>query len=138
LPTAAAPAAQLASFVPPPEDRFAEIAQRPLFVPERRPQADAELQKPTHDPNPPTLIVQGVVLTGGRHYAIIQHGNPPKLEDLSEGATVEGWQIESIAADQIALRAGAAHIEFPIGKPAAAAPSRPAPPRAAARRPFDE
>ncbi len=137
LPASAAPSAQLASYVPPPADRFAEIAQRPLFVPERRPQLDAELQKPTPAPGPPTLVVQGVVLTGDRHYAIIQHGNPPKLEDLSEGAIVDGWQIESIAADRIALRAGAAHLEFPVGKSAVAAPPRAAAP-AARRNPFDE
>jgi general secretion pathway protein N len=130
---AAAAAAPLARYVPPPEDRFAEIAQRPLFVPERRPQQDVAPQKPIPAPNPPTLMVQGVVLTEGHHYAIIQHGNPPKLDDLSEGATVDGWQIESIDSDRIALRAGAAEIEFPVGKPATAAPAR-AQPRPVLRR----
>ncbi len=80
LPEAAAPAAaqtagwaQLASYVAPPEVGFAEIAQRPLIVADRRPQLDAELHKSAPAPSPPTLIVQGVVLTGGQHYAIIQH-----------------------------------------------------------------
>ena len=90
VPAAGVPAAQLASYVPPPEDRFAEIAQRPLFVPERRPQLDAELQKPTPAPNPPTLIVQGVVLTGARHYAIIQHGNPPQARGAVGGRDHRG------------------------------------------------
>ena len=137
-PAAAAPAAQPASYTPPPEGRYAEIAQRPLFIPERRPQQDVE-QKPVPPPVAPSLMVQGVVLTTERHYAIIQHGNPPKLDDLSEGESVDGWQIERIDTDKIALRSGAARLEFPVGKPpAGAAPPFRGQPRPPGRNTFQD
>ena len=118
-PAAAAPAAAaLATFEPPPAERFAEIAQRPLFVPDRRPQQDADSASSAPPPNAPALAVQGVVLSREGRYAVIQHGTPPKLDAIAEGATVEGWRIESIDAKRIALRAGAATIEYPIGKSA--------------------
>ncbi len=48
---------------------------------------------------------------------------------------IEGWQIERIYVDRIALRSGTASLDVPIGKPAPdAAPSRAVPPRAPARR----
>ena len=124
--TAAPVAAELASFVPPPAERFTEIAQRPLFVPDRRPQPDDEASRTAMPLNAPSLMVQGVVLSREGRYAVIQHGNPPKLEAVAEGATVDGWKIESMDAHRIALRAGTATIEFPIGKPAKAAPQAPA------------
>lgn len=124
---AAAPVTtELASFVPPPVERFAEIAARPLFVPERRPQDDAEAAKAVPPPNAPVLTVQGVVLSAERRYAVIQHGIPPKLDALAEGATVEGWKIESIDTNRIALRAGAATVEVAVGKPNKGAAPRPA------------
>ena len=131
-PPAAAPpaAAPLATFEPPPAERFAEIAQRPLFLPERRPQQDNESAMP---PNAPALAVQGVVLSPEGRYAVIQHGTPPKLDAIAEGATIEGWHIESINAKRIALRAGTATVEFPVGKPAKGA-ARPAIQQARASR----
>ena len=128
---AAAPAAAtLASFVPPPAERFAEIAQRPLFVPERRAQQDSEPSKPLPPPVAPALNVQGVVLSPEGRYAVIQHGNPPKLEAIAEGASVEGWRIEHIEAHRIAIRAGPQIIEVAVGKP-----GKDAPPHAAQQPP---
>jgi hypothetical protein len=115
---ASSAANELTKFVPPPAQRFAEIADRPLFLPERRPQLDAEPQVQAPAPMVPTLAVQGVVLTDNRRYAVIQHGNPPKLESISEGMTVDGWKVESIAWNKIALRSGAATVEIAVGKTA--------------------
>jgi len=137
-PAAAGPAAaaELASFVPPPTERFAEIAQRPLFVPERRPQQDSEPPKPVPPPVAPALVVQGVVLLPEGRYAVIQHGNPPKLEAVAEGATVEGWRVVHIEAHRIAISAGTATLEVAVGKPGKDAPPRGAPQGPAARHGF--
>jgi hypothetical protein len=105
-----------ARFVPPPADRFSEIAERPLFVPGRRPQPDEAAAAPTPAPPRPTLVVQGVVLTPERRYAVIRHGNPPKLDSISEGATVDGWKVTSIDTDRIVLSAAAATVEFEVAK----------------------
>jgi hypothetical protein len=121
-PAAPAAATDLPRYVPPPLGRFAEIAERPLFVPDRRPQRppDAAPAGP-----PPLLTVQGVVLTNDRQYAVIQHGNPSKLESVAEGATVEGWVVETIDRDHIALASGTRRVEVPVGKPAASTPRPP-------------
>ena len=128
-PASAPPPAAAASFDPPPLPRFAEIAERPLFLPGRRPQADdVEPAKPTAALKPPALAVQGVVLSPERRYAVIAHGNPVKYDAVAEGDTVEGWRVDSIDRDRVALSAGDAKVEVPVGKfdksRAAAAPGR--------------
>jgi general secretion pathway protein N len=118
-PPSAAPAVapRLASFDPPPADAFSEIAERPLFIPDRRPQFDAEPARPTPAPVPPSLLVEGVVLAPERHYAVIRHGAPPRLDSVSEGETIDGWTVASIDRSRVTLRAGNATIEFAVGKP---------------------
>lgn len=107
-------AASLASFVPPPASDFAEIAARPLFLPDRRPPPEAEQSKAP--PPPPSLTVEGVVIAPGQHYAVIAHGNPPKLESVTEGAMIDGWEVENIARDLVSLRAGSDSMAIPVGK----------------------
>jgi general secretion pathway protein N len=123
-PPAATPAVtpRLASFEPRPASAFDEIAERPLFIPDRRPQQDTEPAKAAPPPVPPTLLVEGVVLSPGRHYAVIQHGNPPRLDSVSEGETVDGWTVASIDRDRVSLRSGTATLDFAVGKSARAAP----------------
>jgi hypothetical protein len=103
-------------------------------VPDRRPQRDVEPPKPVIPPVAPTLAVQGVVLSADQHFAIIQHGTPPKLEAVGEGATVDGWRVDSIDRNRVALSAGAATIEFQVGKKGA--PAKPVTRPGAARRGF--
>jgi type II secretory pathway component PulC len=114
-PSAAAAAAQ--SYDPPSIVQYAEIAARPLFLPGRRPQADDGNAAPKPAPRPPTLTVQGVVLSPDRRYAVITHGNPLKNESFREGDTVEGWHIDSIDRKRVALSQGGAKVEVAIGKP---------------------
>jgi hypothetical protein len=130
-PAAAAQAtdAPLARFEPPPASRYLEIAERPLFIPDRRPQPGVEAKPPAPPPAAPVLLVEGVVLSQEHRYAVIQHGNPPKLESVAEGAMIDGWQVEHIDPGAISLRSGTAAVEYPVGKPNAQAPqpNRPRP-----------
>jgi hypothetical protein len=106
---------ELASFAPAPPARYDEVTARPLFLPDRRPQLQAEPAKPPLPP--PAFRIQGVVLSPERRSAIVEHGNPPKLDSVTEGATIEGWRVESIGRDRVSLRAGAASAEIPVGDP---------------------
>ena len=114
--------AQLASFAPPPSERYDDVTARPLFVPERRPQLQAEPAKPA--PPPPALKLQGVVLSPERRSAIIEHGNPPKFDSVTEGMTIEGWRVESISRDRVSLREGTTTVDVPIGTPGQRPPVR--------------
>jgi hypothetical protein len=116
---AAAPpsgAAAAQSYDPPSIVQYAEIAARPLFLPGRRPQADDGTAASKPAPRPPTLAVQGVVLSLDRRYAVITHGNPIKNDAFREGDTVEGWHIDSIDRKRVALSQGDTKAEVPVGK----------------------
>jgi general secretion pathway protein N len=131
--SAPAPGARAASFDAPPASRYVEIAERPLFIPDRRPQPDVAPASAAPGPPAPALLVQGVVLSPEHRYAVIQHGNPPKLESITVGATVDGWHVERIDAGAVTLRSGATTAEYLVGKPGAPGtqPNRPLPPRRA-------
>jgi hypothetical protein len=111
----------------PPAATFAEVAQRTLFNQARHPDPpDRGRTGPA--PARPNIFLLGVVMTGNTHYALIRHGNPPKLEPLAEGQSVDGWQIQTIASDHITVTSGSASADFLLGggnRPNAAAPSRP-------------
>jgi type II secretory pathway component PulC len=119
----ATPDASPPSYVPPPQSSYDEIAERPLFVPERRPQQDEPPQ--TAASAPPVVVVEGVVLSAEHRYAIIAYGKPAKRESIPEGGTIDGWRVEHIGRDSIALSAGSRAIELPVGK------TDPTPPSAA-------
>jgi general secretion pathway protein N len=102
-------------FTPPPPDRFAVISERPLFVPDRRPQLDANTG--ASSTKPPDVVVEGVVMTQGRTYAVIQHGNPPKLETVSVGADVDGWTVKDINVERVTFEGATATIAVAVAQP---------------------
>jgi hypothetical protein len=119
--------AQVPAITLPPASTFAEITQRPLFGQTRRPDPP-DRGRPGPPPARPTLVLLGTVMTGNTHYALIRHGNPPKLEPLAEGQSVEGWQIQTIASDHVTLTSGSASADFVLGggnRPSAAGPAQP-------------
>lgn len=126
---AADPAADAAApqIVRPTADSFAEITSRPLFVPNRQPQPPDRAPSGPAPPRPNATVL-GIVMTGNTHYALIRHGNPPKLEPLAEGQTVDGWRIQTIANDRVTLRSGSATADFPLGGGAASSSANSRPP----------
>jgi len=98
----------------PPASTFAEITQRPLFGQTRRPEPP-DHGRPGPPPARPNLVLLGTVMTGNTHYALIRHGNPPKVEPLAEGQSLEGWQIQTIANDHVTLISGSASADFMLG-----------------------
>jgi hypothetical protein len=120
-------AAQAPAISLPPAATYAEITQRSLFSQTRRPEPP-DRGRPGPPPARPNLVLLGIALTGNTHYALIRHGNPPKLEQLAEGQSVEGWQIQTVANDHITLTSGSASADFVLGggnRPSAAGPAQP-------------
>ena len=98
----------------PPAATFAELSQRPLFSQSRRPEPP-DRGRPGPPPARPNLALLGIVMSGNTHYALIRHGNPPKLEPLAEGQSIEGWQIQTIGNDHVTLTSGSASADFVLG-----------------------
>lgn len=100
---AAQAAAAPKSFVLAPLQSFSAVAERPLFAPDRRPppQAAADSLGAWS-----ALVLAGIVITPSSRQALIAHGNPPSIVHLEEGQTVDGWTVQSIAADRIVVANG--------------------------------
>ena len=89
------------AFTSPPLESFAEVVSRPLFVPTRR-----MTPPPTSatSPSPSGFALVGVVLSNGAAHALIEHGQPERMERLVEGEDIDGWSVESIRLDRVVLR----------------------------------
>jgi hypothetical protein len=114
------------AFALPPLEAYRAIAARPLFWASRRPIAAAEGAAAA----PSGLTLLGVVEGKGETVALIRHGQPPQVERVHEGATLEGWTVTKVALGGVVLVNGGTEAEL---KPKAAPPA--APPPAASAKP---
>jgi len=125
----------------PPLEAYRAIEARPLFWASRRPIAAAEGAAAA----PSDLALLGVVEGKGETVALIRHGQPPRVERVHEGATVEGWTVTKVALGGVVLVNGGTEAELKpkaapptVTAPAAGAKPAPAPARQSARtRPGD-
>src|SRR5690348_5221369 len=84
---------------PPPIDPLvAKILARPLFSPDRRP-----LESPrSTEADLKDKRLAGIVIEPNRRFAIFAVTGAKPLT-VTEGDNVDGWRVESITADEIAL-----------------------------------
>jgi hypothetical protein len=122
---AAAPRQDTASaaFRMPPLASLREVVDRPLFSETRRP-------APAEAPKEPTakllnLTLVGIFLSVDRRQALVERGQPPRVEWVSERQKLDGWTVEAIGPDRIVLVRNDVRHEIVVkdrpGKPAAAA-----------------
>jgi general secretion pathway protein N len=88
-------------FVPRSFDAYAQVTQRPVFSPTRRP--PAETAPPVLQPG--ELVLAGIVGTEAERTALVLYGQPLKPVRLKEGQTVGGWTVRSILPDRILVEA---------------------------------
>jgi hypothetical protein len=108
------------AFVLPPLEAYRAIEARPLFWASRRPIAAVTGAAAT----PSGLALLGVVEGKGETVALIRHGQPPRVERVHAGATLEGWTVTKVALGVVVLVSGGTEAEL---KPKAAPPTAPAP-----------
>jgi hypothetical protein len=112
LPPAVAPAAAPAEaaaldppqpYLPPPLESYGGIADRPLFSSSRRPPpagGTAAAGKSGHD----SLMLAGVILTTSKRLAMLETKRANGgVVVVREGQVVEGWSVETIAADRVVI-----------------------------------
>ncbi len=98
-----------AAFELDPLESYAEVLERPVFVEGRRPVATA-VAGPALALDSVRLV--GVVRTPAGIRALVEQGNPPRLERLGEGAALGGWTVEGISADRVTLARGGERTEL--------------------------
>jgi general secretion pathway protein N len=93
----------------PPLTHYHEIVERPLFMPDRKPQQPDEQQAPTAavTVNPPQARLIGTVITPAKRQALIQDLTAGKVVRVEQGMPVQDWQVKEILPDRLVLaRAG--------------------------------
>ncbi|HKW55164.1 MAG TPA: hypothetical protein VJO12_15830 [Stellaceae bacterium] len=114
------------SFAMPPLRNFAGVLSRPLFSETRRPPRAPTGPADTRDAN---FTLVGTILTAQERHALVEHGQPPHIERVSEGQEVDGWTVEQILPNRVIFGRADTHIEI---KPKDAFSPRPGPSRRAA------
>ena len=121
--------AESPSFTMPPLRNFAGVLSRPLFSETRRPPRQPSGPADTRDAN---FTLVGTILTAQTRHALVEHGQPPHIERVSEGQEVDGWTVEQIQPDRIVFMRGDTHVEI---KPKDASSPRVTPSRRAGAPP---
>jgi hypothetical protein len=89
-------------YLPRPIESYGGIAERPLFSPSRRPSpaGGGAAGRSGHD----SLMLGGVILTTSKRLAMIESKRGTGgVVVVREGQVVEGWSIDSIAADRVVI-----------------------------------
>jgi hypothetical protein len=104
---APAPSPEPAFTLPPLAD-FAETLERPLFLPSRRPLApDEEAPNQTATvPGRNLFTLMGVIISPDERMAIMKRRKGGEILRVVEGQWTDGWLVEAILPDRIALRHG--------------------------------
>ena len=107
-----AAASDAPGFTMPPVRAYTEVLERPLFSETRRPSVDS----PTApvDPRSSAFNLVGTIISAHERRALIEHGQPPHLERLSEGQDIDGWSVESIRSDRVILTRADARLEVKV------------------------
>jgi hypothetical protein len=118
--------------LPPPESRFAVIALRPLFAPNRRPPEQPVTPAPVSKPNElPAVILTGIVRAGDDSLVIVEAvragGQSEPALTLRVGDSLGGWVVKSIGVDRVVLTQGDELRELELKEDASR--RRPLPPR---------
>jgi hypothetical protein len=91
------------SFTMPLLRSYAEVTARPLFLETRRPPPEVSRGPPAQ---PSSFTMIGIIRSESGGHALIEHGQPPRLDRLVEGQDLDGWTIERILPGKVVIRYG--------------------------------
>ncbi len=92
-------------------DSYREVLERPVFLQSRRPPPEERRGTVIQ---PSSLVLVGLIIAPDGQRALIQYGEPPRLQRVMVGQAIEGWSVESILADRIVVRHGDAEEELKL------------------------
>jgi hypothetical protein len=101
-----------------PVTTFAAIAQRPLFLPSRRPEPEAPppiaaAKPPAQPATPPALsaTLVGVLVSPAGRSALLRLADG-KTATVPEGGTVAGWTLKQVSPDHVLFVSGSTIIDL--------------------------
>jgi hypothetical protein len=86
---------------------FAEVVERPLFTPSRRPpppKTDSTIAASPEKPETFDLI--GVIISADRRMALLRTVASSEVMQAVEGQSIGGWEVHAIKPTQVVLRRG--------------------------------
>ena len=97
------------TYAAPDFETFSEILERPLFTEGRTPPPEPSAEQAAVIPGKQTQLtmrLEGIALTPEARIAVIRDKTSNKLLRLAEGATHQGWVVESVNATSATLTRG--------------------------------
>lgn len=95
------------AFSPMPFDNYAEILERPLLFANRTMPPEPEIAVEPEKPRSPLrLKLEGVAISSDSRVALLRTTTGNQLIQLAEGASHEGWILESLGNSQATFRRG--------------------------------
>jgi len=122
------------AFTAPALTEFAEIDERPLLLPERKPIKVPEAKAAPVQRQPPNVTLVGIILDGKRRVAIAKVAGAQSV-NLVPGQTIDGWQVVAIEADGVALTADEQNYKIKLQRPQTGQPAGAAIPAQPVRMP---
>jgi type II secretory pathway component PulC len=99
-----------------PLNNYRTIIERPLFLADRR--APAEAPEETSVSETPVgdedFVLLGVVLTPDANMALLQIDRGGRFARLKVGERVNGWELQSVQANQVSLNNGERELDLPL------------------------
>ena len=132
----AAPALEPFGLSPP--SQYSEVAIRPLFIAERRPEPPPPPDE-TPPEKPPTgpeqkFMLFGVMIMPGTQAALLRPEAPnAKTARVGVGEMIGEWRLDAVLPDRVVLRKGETTQELPLTRPRK--PGKPRARRADAQQP---
>ena len=97
---------ETSTFSMPPLGGYSDVLLRPLFSSTRRPARDAAAVVPSSG-----FTLVGIVRSAHESHALIEHGNPHRLDRVAEEQELDGWTVETILDDRVILRHADVRLE---------------------------
>lgn len=119
-----------------PPDWYGEMASRPLFLADRRPEPPPPPDEATPE-KPPVgseqkFMLFGVMIAPGTQAALLRLAEPnAKTARIKQGELIGEWRLDAVFPDRVVLRKGQATQDLPLTRPRK--PAKPRVRRAAAQ-----
>jgi len=102
-----APLEEMQPYVAPAFESFAEVLERPLFFENRQlPAPPEEAAAPEAPREPLQLVLEGVAISGDSRVALLRDPRGNNLVQVAEGATHDGWTLESVESGRAVFKRG--------------------------------
>lgn len=97
----------------PPKSDYAEIAARPLFYEDRRPETheggsggEGDMAEQVAQTELPPVTLTGVIITPDKRVAMLENNKDKQKMAVKEGESVEGWTLKSVSDRSIVFSSG--------------------------------